>query len=77
MGGANVQIGALEELLLVLRPEDVAATAADLSGDIDSHPANRTAPTGLPFPLPSSSALALGCVRVRELEVRNHLLEVP
>jgi hypothetical protein len=49
MGGANVQIGALEELLLVLRPEDVATAAADLSHDIDSHLTNRTALTGLPF----------------------------
>ena len=38
------------------------------------------APIGAPFPvfmaLPSGSALALGGVRVRELEVRRHLLEV-
>jgi hypothetical protein len=58
MGGANVQIGALEELFLVLRAEDVTTTAAVLSGDIDSHPANRTAPAGLPFLVPQPSPLA-------------------
>lgn len=49
MGAANVQVGILEELLLVLPPEDVATAASDHSGDIDSHLANRTARTGLIF----------------------------
>jgi len=49
MGDTNVKIGNLEELLLVLRPEDVATTAADRPGDIDSHLANRTAERGLAF----------------------------
>jgi hypothetical protein len=31
MGAANVQIGSLEEFLLVLPPEGVATTAADHS----------------------------------------------
>src|SRR5207247_10148119 len=74
MGGANVQIRVVEELLLVLSPEDVATAAVDHSGDIDGH-----LPTGRRRRACSSflSALALGGVRVRELEVRSHLLEVP
>ena len=60
MDAANVQIGVLEELLLILATEDVATTAEDRAGDIDSHLANRTAETGplfLPF-CPQPSALA-------------------
>jgi hypothetical protein len=59
MGAANVQIGILEELLLVLSTEDVAATAEDRPGDIDSHLANRTAETGLLFLLCSLQPSAL------------------
>jgi hypothetical protein len=51
MGCANVEFGALQELLLVLPRDGLATTAADHSRDIDSHFANRTAPTGLLFPI--------------------------
>src|SRR5712691_12135292 len=75
MGGANVQICVLEKLLLVLPPENVATTAANRSRDIDSHLNNRTAKAWPALPL--WSAVALCGVRVRELQVRSHLLEVP
>jgi hypothetical protein len=60
MGAANVVIGLLEELLLVLSREDVATTAENRPGNIDSHLANRTAEPGLLFLScsPQSSALA-------------------
>src|SRR6478672_5203924 len=74
MGDANVLIGSLEELFLVFPPEGFTTTAADHAGNIDSHLANRTAGNGLIF-LPS--APILGRVRVRKLEIRRHLLEVP
>lgn len=74
MGDANVLIGSLEEIFLVFAPEGFTTTAADHAGNIDSHLANRTADNGLIF-LPS--APILGRVRVRKLEVRRHLLEVP
>jgi len=59
MGAANVEIGILEKLLLVLPTEDVAATAEDDAGDIDSHLASRTAETGLLFLLCSLQPSAL------------------
>ena len=74
MGDANVLVGSLEEVSLVLAPEGFTTTAADHAGNIDSHLANRTADNGLIF-LPSGPIL--GRVRVRELQVRRHLLEVP
>jgi hypothetical protein len=49
MGDTNVKVGTLEELLLVLPPEDLATTAADRPDDIDSHLANRTARADLIF----------------------------
>jgi hypothetical protein len=50
MGCANVQFGALEQLFFILPWDGLATTAAEHPGDIDSHFANRTAPTGLLFP---------------------------
>ena len=50
MGATNVEIGILQELLLVLSTEDVATTAEDRPGDIDSHLANRTAENGPVLP---------------------------
>jgi hypothetical protein len=57
-GGANVQFGALEQSFLVLPREELATTAAVHSGDIDSHFANRTAPTRPLFPSRQVSLLA-------------------
>ena len=42
MGDTNVQVGSLEQLLLVLTPKDVATTAADHPGDFESHLADKT-----------------------------------
>ena len=46
MGPPHVQVGVLEQLVLIFAPDDIATPAADHSGDIECHLGLKTAPAG-------------------------------
>jgi len=56
MGASDVLFGVQEEPFVVLAPEDVATPTENLPGQIDRHPAYKTAALGRSFPQASPFA---------------------
>ena len=73
MGAPDMEIGGGQQVLVVVPPEDVPAPTADAACDLDCHFPHKTAGRGAFF----RSGVGFRRVRVGQLEVRRHLLEVP